>query len=167
LIENTSIERDPSTSGPVVDTNLMTSFANIYAAGNILRGAGMHDLCALEGNQAAKNIIKQLKSLEPEVSSYVSVRAEFPIRYVVPQKIILHEVEFHRFSWFHPGFSIQMDHTLKNAVLEAWSGNKRIWNSSFSKLIANTRIFLPVHQFAWDLVDREKGVTLTAKASDS
>jgi thioredoxin reductase len=54
LIDGTLIEKDPSTLGPAVDTNYMTSVQNIFAAGNVLRGADMHDLCALEGRLAAQ-----------------------------------------------------------------------------------------------------------------
>ena len=53
LIDFTSIQIDSATRGPLIDMSFMTSVPNIYAAGNILRGADMHDLCALEGKSAA------------------------------------------------------------------------------------------------------------------
>jgi len=163
LIDNTSIERDPLTFGPVVDMNLMTSVPNIFAAGNILRGGDMHDLCALEGKQAAKNILERLASSESTMDEYVSVIVESPIRYAVPPKIIPSQIRFHRSSWLYPGFAIQVEHTLKNSVLEAWSGNEKVWERSYSKLIARSRIPLPIQKFNWNRIDKEKGITLKLK----
>lgn len=167
LIDNTPIEQDTSTFGPIVDMNLMTSVPNIFAAGNILHGAYMHDLCALEGKQAAENIVKRVKSGETGRGEAISVSAESPIRYVVPQKIIPAQIESHRSSWFYPGFAIQVTHTLKNPVLEAWSGTKKIWEHSYSKLIANTRIPLPLHKFDWDRMGKERGIYLRVKDAKS
>jgi thioredoxin reductase len=165
LLENTSIEQDPQTFGPVIDMNLMSSVPNIFAAGNILRGGDMHDLCALEGKQAAKNILRRFESSESKMNEYIPLIVEAPIRYVVPQKIILNQIKSYRSSWLYPGFSIQMEHTLKNTVLEAWSGYEKIWEGSFSKLTANNRIPLPVNKFIWSRVDKEKGVALKVKAA--
>lgn len=165
LIDNTPVEQDLSTYGPVVDMNLMTSVPNIYAAGNILRGADMHDLCALEGKEAAENIVKRLRSGETERGESITISAEFPIRYVIPQKIIPGQIEYHRSSWFYPGFAIQVAHTLKDPVLETWSGTKKIWEHSYSKLIANTRTPLPIREFDWNRLNKEKGITLKVKAA--
>lgn len=164
LIDNSSIEKDVSTYGPVVDMNLMTSVQNIFAAGNILRGADMHDLCALEGRQVARNILVRLKSTEKKIGESFSIRAEYPIRFVAPQKINPAMANDYRPSWRTPGFSIQMAHTLRRPVLEAWSGNDKVWGKSFSKLIANTRIPLPVHKFRWSQVNQKKGITLKVES---
>lgn len=163
LIYNTSIEEDPSTSGPVVNMNMMTSVPNIFAAGNILRGAEMHDLCALEGKQAAQNILKRLESAQSETDEFISLKAEYPIRYVAPQKIAPAKIKSHLLSWPFPGFEIQVAHTMRNQVLEACSGDEDIWKGLFPRLIANTRIPLPVKRFDWHRVDQEKGITLRLK----
>ncbi len=165
LLYHTAIEEDSLTLGPAVDMSLMTSVPGIFAAGNILRGANMHDLCALEGKQAAQNILGILKSTKPETDEFISIKAEYPIRYVVPQKIVPTKIRTHLFSWPFPGFDIQVAHTTREPVLEAWYGNERIWEGRFSRLIANTRIPLPVKSFDWNRVDREKGVTLKLKAA--
>lgn len=60
LLTEPAIEQDAKTKGPVLDNNFMTSVPNIYAAGNVIRGALMHDLCALEGKRTAKTISKKL-----------------------------------------------------------------------------------------------------------
>ena len=167
LIDESPIERDPSTFGPVVDMNLMTSVSNIFSAGNILRGAEMHDLCALEGKQAARNILKRIESGEGEAGEFVSIGGEYPVRFVVPQKIIPAKIKSHRFSWLYPGVTLQVAHTLNNPVLEAWSNDGRIWTGSFTRLIGNTRIPLPIHEFDWDRVDRGKGITVKVRGADS
>jgi thioredoxin reductase len=167
LIDNTPIERDPSTLGPVVDMDLMTSVPNIFAAGNVLRGADMHDLCALEGKKAARSILKRLKYTEPEKDECISIRAKPPIRYVVPQKIVPGRIRSHPFSWLYPEYSIQVGHTLDSPVLEAWSGNERIWKNSFWRLIARNRYTLPVEKFDWNRVDKKKGITLKLQNKSS
>jgi len=166
LIDHTAIERDPSTSGPLVDMNLMTSIPNIFAAGNILRGADMHDLCALEGKKAAQGILRSIKHSERERQEDISIQAEYPIRYVVPQKITPSQVRASTLSWFYPSVSLQLEHTCSRTVLEAWSGDYRIWNGSYRKLIANNRVPLPVWKFNWNRVDKKKGITLRLQSGN-
>jgi thioredoxin reductase len=160
LIDDTIIERDPSTSGPLVDMNLMTSIPNIFAAGNILRGADMHDLCALEGKKAAQGILRSLKYSEHQRQQGISIQAEYPIRYVVPQNITPSQVKTSILSRFYPGVSLQLEHSYSRRALEAWSGDYRIWSCSYRKLIANDRVPLPVWKFNWDRVDEKRGITL-------
>lgn len=167
LLDNTVIEKDSSTCGPVVDMNLMTSIPNIFAAGNVLRGADMHDLCALEGKRAARNIAKGLESGETDAGERIPIRAQLPIRYVVPQRIIPVQIESHRSSLFGPCTAVQLAHTLKNPVIEAWSDDKLIWEHSYSRLIANTRVPVPIHKFDWSRVDNQKGIILSVRASKS
>ena len=160
LIDHSSIERDPLTFGPVVDNNLMTSVPNIYAAGNVLRGADMHDLCFLEGKQAALSIFDKMKSGKNETHEYISMHSEYPIRHVVPQKIIPSQMKSYRLACLHPGVSIQISHTLNKAAIEAWSNDRKIWESKPSKLIANNRISIPIKKFDWNHVDMDRGITL-------
>jgi len=164
LIDNTPIQRDPLTFGPIVDLDLMTSVENIFSAGNVLRGAQMHDLCALEGKKVAYTILRRLESRESgNRHESVFIRSEFPIRYVVPQKINRIQGQASIAGRLSPGVSVQVAHTLRRPVLEAWSGEELVWKKSFSRLIANTRIGVPIHAFDWDRVDEERGVTLKIK----
>jgi thioredoxin reductase len=163
LIDETSIEQDPSTLGPLVDMDFMTSVPNIFAAGNLLRGADMHDLCALEGKLAAHSILENLKSNGAGEGHNVSIRAESPIRFVVPQKISPNRIRKRIFAKLFPWPAMQVEHTLRNPVVEAWSGSHRVWKDSYSKLIANTRIPLPVEKFEWNRVEPKEGVTLKIK----
>lgn len=163
LIFDSPVEEDPLTSGPIVDLSLQTSVPTIFAAGNILRGANMHYLCALEGRQAARSILRILKLPDLQTDEWIPIRVEPPIRYVVAQRIIPTEAKTHRASWFSPGVSIQLAHTIKNAVLDAFSGNGTLWRRSYSRLIANTTIPLPIEKFDWSRVDPGQGIALRAK----
>jgi thioredoxin reductase len=166
LIDGTPIAKDPSTLGPAVDTNFMTSVPKIFAAGNVLRGADMHDLCALEGTLAARNIMKRMGSREAGVDPLISLRAEPPIRYVVPQRIAPARIRKHLFCKFFPCTAIQVEHTLRNPVIEACSGREKIWKGSFSKLIANNRYPVPIQKFDWTLADSGQGIVLKVKSAN-
>jgi thioredoxin reductase len=165
LIDNTPIEQDPSSLGPVVDMNLMTSVPNIFAAGNVLRGADMHDLCALEGKMAAQSIMKNLGSNRIQRDKSIRLRAESPIRHVVPQKIEPGQIRKRLFSKLFPWPAFQVERTLKNPIVEAWSGKEKIWEGSYWKLIANTRIPIPLEKFHWNRCDPEKVITLEVKGA--
>jgi len=167
LIEKTPIEQDPSSLGPVVDMDFRTAVPNIFAAGNLLRGADMHDLCAVEGRRAARSILRVLKSGDIDPGQYISMRAKRPIRYIVPQWIAPAHIRKHLFSKLYPWPSIQVERTLKNPVIEAWSGKEKIWGASFWKLIANNRYPMPVERFDWKRVDPREGITLEVMSSDS
>jgi thioredoxin reductase len=163
LIENIPVDWDPSTSGPAVDMDLMTSVPNIFAAGNVLRGADMHDLCALEGKLAARSILKTCIANNTGKAPCFSVKAEPPIRYVIPQKLAPTQIRKRPFSKLFPWPAIQVESTLKNAVMEAWSGTERVWKGSFRRLIANTRYPLPVEKFDWHRVSSRDGLLMRIK----
>ena len=160
LIEGSLIELDPASQGPLVDMNLMTSVPNIFAAGNILRGADMHDLCALEGRLAGRSILKSLRSDGMERQKGIPIAGQFPIRYVVPQRIMPDQIRKNPIYKLYTWPSIQMGKTLKSPILEAWSGEELIWSGAFRKMIANTRIPIPVEKFDWNRVDSEEGILL-------
>lgn len=160
LIYGTVIQEDPQSLGPVVDMNYMTSVRNIYAAGNILRGADMHDLCALEGRRVGENILRELRGDARNPERWVSIRAAEPIRYVVPQRISTGKAKQWKSSLLSPGVSFQAARTLKGVTVEARSGNDRVWHRSYARILAHTRMPIPIERFRWNLVDPEKGVTI-------
>jgi hypothetical protein len=160
LIENTSIEKDPCSMGPAVDMNLMTSVPDIYAAGNLLRGADMHDLCALEGKVAAQSILRRLQSYDDGMAQWVSVKAQPPIRYVVPQRLSLGQIHNGPLRKLFPWPAVQVEPTLKNGIMEAWAGSEKVWEGFFRKMIANRRYPLPVEKFDWNRVRSRKGLLL-------
>jgi len=159
LIDHTAIERDPLTFGPAVDTDFMTSIPGIFCAGNVMRGANMHDLCALEGKRVARCILDSPASDRWDTADMsIPLQTQYPVRFVVPQKVGPKAMAPRSPYWLHTGYSLQMAHTIRNPVLEAWSGEERVWKRSFSKLIGNARIPLPVHKFDWRRVDKSKGL---------
>jgi thioredoxin reductase len=160
LIDFTPIKMDPNSYGPMIDSDYMTSVPNIFAAGNILRGADMHDICALEGKRAAKNILRRMESLGYEQEEGINLKVEEPIRYVVPQKILHDQIKSKSLRSFFSGCSIQVENSLDKPVLEAWSGNKVIWSRSYRRLIGNHRIPIPVREFDLSRVDKKSAVTL-------
>ncbi len=52
---------DPATGGPVVDRDLRTSDAALFAAGNVRFGVRSSGRCALEGRAAARRIVDDLR----------------------------------------------------------------------------------------------------------
>jgi thioredoxin reductase len=165
LIDSTPIEKDPCTLGPAVDTMFMTSVQNIFAAGNVLRGADLHDLCALEGRLAARSILRKMETTGPVKTPSVAVSTERPIRYVMPQRIM--PLPNRLFSKLFPWPEIQLETTLLRPTIEAWSGEERIWQGSYLRLLGNTRIPLPIEKFRWGRVDPGLGVTLKVTQGNS
>ena len=165
LILNHPLLEDSFTSGPMVDLNYETPIRNIFAAGNILRGANMHDICALEGRLAARSIIERMHARHDRSKRIVPIKPQSPVRFVVPQMIDIQQAKAHRSSWFRPGVTIQLTHTIKQPVLEACSGDEKVWQRSFSKLIGNTSISLPIEKFDWSRVNAENGIIIKCRAS--
>ena len=160
LIMDTGIQEDPNSLGPMVDLNLMTTIPGIYAAGNILRGANMHDLCALEGRQAAAGIIDNLTTKSRASAHLFSFIPEGPVRFVVPQKILTGQLDRFQSSWFKPGVTFQVDSTLRHPTMEATCNGVTIWRKTYSRLLANTAIPLPVEKFNWHQGSFDKSVRL-------
>lgn len=165
LIYKTGIEEDLAAGGPVIDMDFMTGTDGIFAAGNVLRGADMHDICALEGRMAAGSVMRSIGGRRVENSPSVSIAGVNPIRYVVPQKIFPSVAGRWKTSFLTPGVSIQLCRTLENIVLEAWAGKNRIWSRKYRRLIANNRILLPIEKFAWNKIDSCKRIDIRAVAA--
>ena len=125
----------------------------------------MHDLCALEGKMAARSIMKKLGSHRTQTDKSIRLRAESPIRHVVPQNIEPGQIRKRLFSRLFPWPAFQVERTLRNPIVEAWSGKEKIWEGSFWRLIANTRIPIPVEKFDWNRCDPEKEITLEVKGA--
>ena len=162
LIYHTSVEEDPASMGPMVDTNYMTRIRNIYAAGNVLRGADMHDVCAMEGQRAADSILRSFMGTYPEAERSIGIKATSPLRYVVPQTLLVDDIKDRKTSYWKPGVSVQASRTLKNTLLEAWSGTERLYARRYPRLIANTRLLLPIEKFHWEKADFSKPIVVKA-----
>jgi len=161
LLNGTGIEIDSATLGPAVNMEYETSVRNVFAAGNVLRGADMHGFCALEGKNAAKGILSRLERDMTPRGDEIRISAEPPIRYVVPQRLLLTRVKRDPFYWVKPGCCFQMERTMLSPTVEAWSGTNRVWKRSYGKLIANQRVALPLHRFDWQGVKEKLGITIS------
>jgi len=163
LIDGTEVIKDPRSGGPLVNMKLETSVSGIFAAGNVLRGGDMHDLCALEGRMVARNIVARLLASKEEVGNSVFLRVEEPIRYVVPQRIERPASGGRRGGAVFAQPSVQLSHTLRDCTIEARSGGEKVWEKGFGRLIANHRVVIPIDRFDWRRVDFERGVELRVR----
>jgi hypothetical protein len=109
---------------------------------------------------AAQSILKRSASNDTERDQWVPIKVEPPIRYVVPQKLAFKRIRNGFFRKLFPWPAIQVEYTIKNGSLEAWSGTEKIWKNRFRKLIANTRYPIPVEKFDWNRISSKNGVTL-------
>jgi thioredoxin reductase len=165
LIYNTGIEEDSHSMGPKIDMNYLTSIKNIFAAGNVLHGADMHDVCALEGRKAAMNILNKVSGISDNAGKYVLISGTDPIRYVVPQIIYINQIKKWKTAFWLPGFSMQISQTLKKVAIEAWSGPNKIWSRRYERLIASSRIPLPVEKFEWSKIDFSRNIVIKVVSS--
>lgn len=79
------VELDPITNGAVVDGNLMTSKAGIFACGNVLHVHDLVDFVSQEAEHAAECAVKFCKGTL-NAADDAMICAGAGVRYVVPQK---------------------------------------------------------------------------------
>ncbi len=85
LSKNANIEIDENTGGPVVNQNLETTVAGVYACGNCLQVYDTVDMLSIGSKIAGKNAAKHKKTKKQKNSiNFVCGKG---VRYVVPQKI--------------------------------------------------------------------------------
>jgi thioredoxin reductase len=102
LARAAGLEMDPFSRGPVVDTALETSWAGVFAAGNLVHAAETADIAALSGRHAARQIAATLSggavggaigaSTDAAAGAgtgagRVAVQVEAPLRWVSPNAI--------------------------------------------------------------------------------
>jgi len=165
LIDGTAVAMDPLTSGPIIDDRFMTSVPGISAAGNVLRGAEMHDICALEGRRAARAIAILLKEeARPATGECIRLWAESPIRHVLPQTIGADALKVGRPRCKdRSAVNFQLDHTVRRPVLEARSGEKLLCRKRFARLYGRKQVVLPVHKFNSGLLGKDRKITVRLK----
>lgn len=160
LLNDTGIELDNSTWGPEIDLNYQTSVQNIYAVGNVLRGANTHDCCALEGQRAGRIISKAITQKKRQEKTFIRLKASDPIRYVVPQRLIPVQARNYKTSTFTPCVGIQTSKTLHMLQIQACSGVEVVWEKKLKKIIGNTNVPIQIDKFDWSRVDTSKGIEL-------
>ncbi len=85
IARHCGIELDPVTNGAIVDGNLMTSKAGIFACGNVLHVHDLVDFVSLEAEHAAKSAAEFCKGTINAVND-ANISAGSGVRYIVPQK---------------------------------------------------------------------------------
>ena len=89
------IALDAGTRGPDVDQSLRTPVRGVFASGNLLRGAEMADVAALEGRHAAQSIARFLSRDRSspsgeawgEADQIIPIHAEDPILWTCPNRV--------------------------------------------------------------------------------
>jgi thioredoxin reductase len=79
---------DPGTRGPAVDAALRTTRPGLFAAGNVLRGAEVADVAALEGRDVAATVIGHLEG-RPWPAARVAIECRPPLHWVSPSALAL------------------------------------------------------------------------------
>jgi NADPH-dependent 2,4-dienoyl-CoA reductase/sulfur reductase-like enzyme len=86
LSRNCGIKLSPITNAPIVDENLETSLAGVFACGNALQVHDLVDFVSLEADHAGKSTAKYVMG-QLWKAEKVSVTAGNKVRYVLPQTI--------------------------------------------------------------------------------
>lgn len=87
------IKLDPVTAGPVVDESMETSVEGIFACGNVLHVHDLVDYVTEESRKAGRSAAKYVKGLASSEAAAVEVKAGSGIRYIVPQRVSLENME--------------------------------------------------------------------------
>ena len=88
LAQRKGIERDPGTSGPLVNQVLRTSQSNVFAAGNVLHPVTTADIAALDGIVAARSAAKYVSGTEL-LGNSVLISVVPPLSWISPQQVLL------------------------------------------------------------------------------
>jgi len=93
LSKQAGVEIDSITGGPVVNEMLETNIPGIFACGNVLQVHDLADNVSEEARLAASSAVKFIKGNKDLIKSDIIIRAGYGIRYVVPQKINIENIE--------------------------------------------------------------------------
>ncbi|MGB9679267.1 MAG: NAD(P)/FAD-dependent oxidoreductase [Thermoanaerobacteraceae bacterium] len=93
LSKQAGVEIDNITGGPVVNEMLETNIPGIFACGNVLQVHDLADNVSAEARLAASSAVKFIKGNKDLIKNDIIIRAGYGIRYVVPQKINIENIE--------------------------------------------------------------------------
>ena len=167
VIYDSPVEIDPCSGGPVVDAWLQTSVPGIWAAGNVLRGAHMHDMCALEGRRAARGVAAKLAGTPVPDRPALRLGCQPPIRFVAPQLLAPADGETPRQRWLGSGYSFQVGRTLHETVVRAMAGGQCLWQKRYGRLIGGNAYRLPVERFDWSRAAADGEVRLVCEGPEA
>jgi NADPH-dependent 2,4-dienoyl-CoA reductase/sulfur reductase-like enzyme len=135
LSKNCGIKLSPATSAPVVDENLETSLAGVFACGNALQVHDLVDFVSLEaeraGKSAAQYVLGQYKK-----AGKISVEAGNKVRYVLPQTI-------------HPdvdiALSLRVTCPAEDVEIGIFDGQRLLKKEKFRKIHPAQMIHIPLN----------------------
>ncbi len=150
---------DLGTRGPTVDTSLRTSVPGVFAAGNLLRGAEMADVAALEGRYAARQVYDYLQHpLWPETT--VPIKVEPPLVWVSPNRVARDRTLP---PWRH--FLFRISQFCSPARVEIRQGQRVVHQQMFTRLSPNLSAHLDAHWLANVELGQEPLVVCLADSS--
>ncbi|WP_026478823.1 NAD(P)/FAD-dependent oxidoreductase [Alkaliphilus transvaalensis] len=93
LSKSAGIKIDPITGGPIVNESMETSVEGIFACGNVVHVHDLVDWVTEESRKAGKNASAYVQDRLIREKKPISTSAGKGVRYIVPQKIRLENVE--------------------------------------------------------------------------
>ncbi|MDN5304901.1 MAG: hypothetical protein PWP46_1787 [Fusobacteriaceae bacterium] len=87
------VDLDQRTSGPIVNEAMETSVKGIFACGNVVHVHDLVDFVTAESRRAGKNAAKYVLGELDESEDYMRIKAENGIRYTVPQKVRVKNID--------------------------------------------------------------------------
>jgi thioredoxin reductase len=134
LARRAGLAMDAGTRGPVVSGRWATSMPGVFAAGNLVHPVATADVCALGARAAAGCVLQYLSASPPQpTATEVSVVAEPPLRWVVPQLVV-------------PGdrppdqFLIWPDAAVERPVLRAVQAGRLLHEQRLGRVLAPRRV---------------------------
>jgi thioredoxin reductase len=139
---------DPGTRGPAVDVALRTTVEGVFAAGNLLHGAEMADVAALEGRHVARTVHRYLEDGAWHNEERIPITVEKPLLWAFPNAIAQR-------GWSPPEdrFVLRTAEFVDDATVEVHQGARVLHRQRYRRLVPNRAIHLPA---GW-LADVEPG----------
>ncbi|MCF6271826.1 MAG: NAD(P)/FAD-dependent oxidoreductase [Rhodobacteraceae bacterium] len=137
LMQDSPLEIDPDTGGPVIDQFGRCSDPHYFASGNLLRPVETSGWCWQEARDTAKRVAADLAQ-EARAQATVTLSVNSPeLRFVLPQRLVPDAP---------PGGMAQMQLRLNKPVsgrLYATSGGQRLWSGALNT-VPERRILAPI-----------------------
>lgn len=111
LSREAGVEIDNITTGPIVTESMETSIEGIFACGNVVHVHDLVDFVTMESRLAGLGASKYIKGELIRSENVIKTKAVDGIRYVVPHKITVDNVDD------HVNFFMRVDNVYKNVML--------------------------------------------------
>jgi hypothetical protein len=87
-VRQSHLALDEKSGGPAIDQFGRCSDPSFFAAGNLLRPVETAGWCWAEGQRVGHDVARDLEGSLPEAKSELTVSAQEPIKFVVPQRLV-------------------------------------------------------------------------------